>query len=92
MTSRVVSAGLQNIEGFVTVTTICQHLQISPATVTKWRKMYGLPSYRFTKGRRGGTVLFKMSEVQSWEQKFREGAKQGGYPWNTLRPNASLLT
>lgn len=74
-------------EGFVTVQAVARYFQIAPATVTKWRKGYGLPSYRFTKGRRGGTVLFKMSEVIAWARTFR----QGGVPrWTPeLRPTAS---
>lgn len=59
------------MEGYVTTQDIQDHFRISKSTVAKWRKQLGLPSHRFGKGKRGGTVLFKMSEVALWETKYQ---------------------
>lgn len=54
------------MEPFVRADKVAEYLSVSPDTVMEWRKTLGLPSHRFGAGKRGGTVLFKLSEVALW--------------------------
>lgn len=63
------------MEPYVTAIEVAKHFAVQPSTVMDWRKTLGMPSHRFGTGRRGGTVLFKLSEVTIWAQRFKEKSR-----------------
>jgi excisionase family DNA binding protein len=63
------------VEGYLTVQEVAKHFGVEPTTIYDWRKTLGLPGYRFSKGKRGGTVKFKLSEVQHWAEQFKQGRR-----------------
>lgn len=58
---------------YVDIGAIASHFGVTPGTITAWRKRLGLPAHRFSKGKRGGLVLFKLAEVEQWVKQFRRG-------------------
>lgn len=64
-------------DGYVSVDKIAEYFGIKRSTVLDWRKTLGLPSHRFGSGKRGGTVLFKMTEVKLWAQRHTQKHGQG---------------
>jgi len=63
-------------EPFIGVKEAVSYFGVKPRTIYAWRKTLGLPAHRFCKGRRGGLMLFKMSEIQLWERQFKTGLKR----------------
>ena len=63
------------MEPYVTAKHLAGLFGVEQTTINDWRKSLGMPSHRFAKGRRGGTVLFKMSEVEIWAERFKQQPK-----------------
>lgn len=60
-------------EPFIGIQEVVSYFGVHPRTVYAWRKTLGLPGHRMSKGRRGGMLLFKLSELQTWERQFKKG-------------------
>lgn len=58
------------MEQFIDGSAVSKYFGVSKETISDWRKTLGLPSHRFAKGRRGGTVLYRLSEIEAWSRKF----------------------
>ena len=60
------------MEGYVTADVVASVLGagVTRRMVMSWRKTLGLPSTRFGAGKRGGTVLFQLSEVELWRMRI----------------------
>ena len=62
-------------EPWVTSDEICEHLRISPNTLTRWISGRGLPHHRV-----GRSLRFRIAEVDVWIQSGKAAEDKSGEP------------
>ena len=60
-------------EPFIRMKEVTSYFGVTSHTIYAWCKKLRLPAHRFTKGKRGGRLLFKLSEIHAWERQFKDG-------------------